>query len=177
MSIPSIPERENDPVAVVGMGCRWAGGVKDAPGLWQLLRSKRDGWTEFAKPRFPTNGFYHPNQDRPGSVRTRGGFLVNEDARLFDHNFFGIIGREVETMDPSQRKLLEVVYEAFENAGETWDSIAGTRTGVYLGNFALDHLLIQARDWEYTKPYAATGAETSILANRISYVFNLHGPR
>ncbi|TGJ78773.1 hypothetical protein E0Z10_g9991 [Xylaria hypoxylon] len=175
-SSSDLLEGKNEPVAIVGMGCRWAGGIKDAPGLWQLLKNKQDGWRKFEEPRFSVNGFYHPNQDRPGSVRTQGGFLVDEDARLFDHAFFGITGREVETMDPSQRKLLEVVYEAFENSGETWDSISGSRTGVYIGNFALDHLLIQARGWEYTKPYAATGADTSILANRISYVFNLHGP-
>lgn len=166
------------------------------------MKEKRDGWQEWDEPRFSAKGFYHGNQDRPGSVRTRGGFLVQEDARLFDHAFFSMTGREVETMDPSQRKLLEVgklkrlqgksrkqiqsnlysqafctVYEAFENAGETWDSIAGSRTGVYIGNFAIDHMLIQARDWEYAKSYASTGVETSILANRISYLFNLHGPR
>ena len=73
-----------------------------------MLKNKRDGWREWNEPRFPANGFYHANQDRPGSVRTRGGFLLDEDARLFDHTFFGITGREVETMDPSQRKLLEV---------------------------------------------------------------------
>lgn len=72
---------------------------------------------------------------------------------------------------------MKTVYEALENAGETWDSISGSRTGVYIGMFALDHVLMQSREWDYTKPYAATGAETSILANRISYVFNLHGPR
>ncbi|KAL8943098.1 MAG: hypothetical protein Q9216_001298 [Gyalolechia sp. 2 TL-2023] len=178
MSVPRNLEEENEPVAIAGMGCRWAGGVKDARGLWQMLRSKQDGWREFAEPRFPTTGFYHPNQDRPGSIGTQGGFPVDEDARLFDHGIFGIMGREVDTMDPSQRKLLEVVYDAFENAGETWDSIAGSRTGVYIGDFSLDHVLTQARDWEYTsnKSYAATGADTCILANRISYVFNLHGP-
>lgn len=110
-------------------------------------------------------------------MRTPGAFLMDEDARLFDHSFFGITGREAETLDPSQRKLLEVVYEALENGGETWESISGSRTGVYIGNFALDHILIQARDWESPKSYAATGADTSILANRISYIFNLHGPR
>ena len=110
-------------------------------------------------------------------MRTRGAFLVKEDARLFDNAFFGIADREVETMDPSQRKLLEVVYEAFENGGETWESISNSRTGVYVGNFALDHILIQARDWESPKSHAATGADTSFLANRISHIFNLHGPR
>jgi acyl transferase domain-containing protein len=72
------------------------------------LKDNRDGWREFDKPRFSAKGFYHANPDRPGSLRTRGGFLIEEDARLFDHAFFGITGREVETMDPSQRKLLEV---------------------------------------------------------------------
>lgn len=80
-------------------------------------------------------------------------------------------------VDPSQRKLLEVVYEAIENAGETLDSISGSRTGVFVGNFSFDHWVTQARDWDYPRPYALTGASTSILSNRISYIFNLHGPR
>ncbi|KAI1093575.1 beta-ketoacyl synthase domain-containing protein [Rostrohypoxylon terebratum] len=79
-------------------------------------------------------------------------------------------------MDPSQRKLLEVAYEAIENAGETWDSISGSQTGVFVGTFDLDHYIIQSRDWDYPRPYAFTGAGVSILANRISYIFNLQGP-
>ncbi|KAK4654427.1 Type I Iterative PKS [Podospora pseudocomata] len=176
MSSSSILEGPHEPVAIIGMGCRWAGDIRDPSGLWDLLKNKRDGWREFNHPRFSAKGFYHPNKERPGSMRTPGAFLMDEDARLFDHSFFGITGREAETLDPSQRKLLEVVYEALENGGETWESISGSRTGVYIGNFALDHILIQARDWESPKSYAATGADTSILANRISYIFNLHGP-
>ncbi|KAH8653815.1 hypothetical protein BX600DRAFT_527092 [Xylariales sp. PMI_506] len=176
MAYSEIPEGQHEPVAIVGMGCRWAGGVRDPTALWELLTNNREGWQEFDAPRFSNKGFHHESPDRPGSIRTRGGFLVHEDARLFDPSFFGITNREVETLDPSQRKLLEVVYEAFENAGETWESISGSRTGVFIGNFAFDHLLIQARDWESPRPYAATGADTSILANRISYIFNLHGP-
>ena len=107
----------------------------------------------------------------------QGGFLMDEDAQLFDHAFFGITGHEVETLDPSQHKLLEVVYKALKNGGETWDSISGSRTSVYIGNFALDHMLIQAHDWENPKSYTATGADTSILTNHISYIFNLQGPR
>ncbi|KAK8008418.1 hypothetical protein PG991_010969 [Apiospora marii] len=174
-SAPDL-DGQHEPVSIVGMGCRWAGGVSSPTGLWELLRNNRDGWREFDEPRFSAKGFHHPNQDRPGSLRTRGGFLVKEDARLFDNAFFGISDREVETMDPSQRKLLEVVYEALENGGETWESISNSRTGVYVGNFALDHILIQARDWDSPKSHAATGADTSFLANRISHIFNLHGP-
>ncbi|KAH7016593.1 hypothetical protein B0J12DRAFT_635736 [Macrophomina phaseolina] len=106
----------------------------------------------------------------------KGAFLADEDARLFDHTFFGMTGLEVETMDPSQRKLLEVTYEALENGGETWESVSGTRTGVFVGNFCLDHWMIQSRDWDHPRPYAFTGAGTSILSNRISYIFNLNGP-
>lgn len=116
-----------EPVAIVGMGekpsdllllecidpnsfagCRWAGGVRDASGLWELLRNNREGWREFGPPHFSVSALLHDNPDRPGSLTTRGAFLLEEDARLFDHSFFGITGREVETMDPSQRKVLEV---------------------------------------------------------------------
>lgn len=135
-----------------------------------------DGWKEFDDPRFSARGFHHANPDRPGGFAMKGAFLVEQDARLFDHSFFGMTKLEVETMDPSQRKLLEVTYEAIENAGETWESISGSRTGVFVGNFCLDHWMIQSRDWDNPRPYAFVGAGTSILANRISYIFNLQGP-
>ncbi|KAL4893109.1 hypothetical protein BDV59DRAFT_202089 [Aspergillus ambiguus] len=163
-------------VAIVGMGCRWPGGVRDPPELWEFLKDRVNGWRQFDGPRFSTRGFHHPNADRPGTFSMRGAFLADEDARLFDHAFFGMTRLEVETMDPSQRKLLEVTYEAFENGGETWESVSGTRTGVFVGNFCLDHWMIQSRDWDNPRPYAFTGAGTSILANRISYIFNLQGP-
>ncbi|XP_044721528.1 polyketide synthase dehydratase domain-containing protein [Hirsutella rhossiliensis] len=166
----------HEPVAIVGMGCQWPGGVRDGSQFWEFLRDKADGWKEFDDPRFSTRGYHHPNADRPGSVAMKGAFLADEDARLFDHAFFGMTGLEVETMDPSQRKLLEVAYEAMENAGETWESVSGSRTGVFVGNFCLDHWMIQSRDWDNPRPYAFTGAGTSILANRISYIFNLQGP-
>ncbi|KAI1773027.1 beta-ketoacyl synthase domain-containing protein [Hypoxylon cercidicola] len=167
---------KHEPVAIVGMGCRWPGGVRDGSQFWTFLRDRVDGWKEFGHPHFYKRGFYHPNSDRPGSVAMKGAFLAQEDARLFDYSFFGMTRLEVETLDPSQRKLLEVAYEAIENAGESWESISGSKTGVFVGNFCLDHWMIQSRDWDNPRPYAFTGAGTSILANRISYVFNLQGP-
>ncbi|KAL8906783.1 MAG: hypothetical protein Q9171_006132 [Xanthocarpia ochracea] len=167
---------QHEAVAIVGMGCRWPGGVRNSPDFWDFLRNKVDGWKEFDDPRFSTRGFHHPNSDRPGSMAMKGAFLSEEDARFFDHSFFGMTGLEVETLDPSQRKLLEVAHEAIENAGDTWSSVSGTRTGVFVGNFCLDHWMIQSRDWDNPRPYAFTGAGTSILANRISYIFNLQGP-
>ncbi|CRG92723.1 Lovastatin nonaketide synthase [Talaromyces islandicus] len=167
---------QHEPVAIVGMGCRWPGGVSNAPQFWEFLKNRVNGWKQLQDPRFSTEGFHHPNSDRPGTFSMKGAFLAEGDARLFDHSFFGMTGLEVETMDPSQRKLLEVSYEAIENAGETWNSVSGSRTGVFVGNFCLDHWMIQSRDWDNPRPYAFTGAGTSILANRISYIFNLQGP-
>ncbi|KEY74555.1 hypothetical protein S7711_07158 [Stachybotrys chartarum IBT 7711] len=165
-----------EPIAIVGMGCRWSGGIRDAQGLWELLKNGRTGYRDFGDHRFTKNGFFHGNTDRPGSVPTRGGFLLTEDPRLFDPAFFSITPLEAETMDPSQRKLLEVVYEAFENAGETWESVAGSDTGVFVGNFSTDHIQIISRDPDNPRPYASTGSSLSGLSNRINYIFNLVGP-
>lgn len=158
-------------------GCRWPGNVRDTTQFWEFLRNKVNGWKQFEAPQFSTDGFYHPNSDRPGSIGMKGAFLAGDDACLFDHTFFGMTALEVETLDPSQRKLLEVVYEAIEAAGDTWESVSGSKTGVFVGNFCLDHWMIQSRDWDNPRPYAFTGAGTSILANRVSYIFNLRGPR
>lgn len=80
-------------------------------------------------------------------------------------------------MDPQQRKLLEVIFECFENAGSSLDDMSGSNTGVYVGNFSQDHLHMQVRDPDDLRRYHATGAGLTMLANRVSHVFNLHGPR
>ncbi|RYP56895.1 hypothetical protein DL771_011537 [Monosporascus sp. 5C6A] len=166
----------SDPIAIVGMGCRLAGGARDLPGLWKFLREQRDGFMEYAEPRFTKKAFYHPNVDRPGTTVATGGFLMDEDPRLFDPAFFGITDLEAETLDPSQRKLLEVTYEAFEGAGDTWESVSGSRIGVFVGDISYDNYISQTRDWDYAGRYSATGAFPNMLSNRIHYVFNLCGP-
>ncbi|KAF2963728.1 hypothetical protein GQX73_g9837 [Xylaria multiplex] len=159
------------------MGCRWPGGVRDNTAFWELLSNRKNGYMEFGDDhRFSTKGFYHPTPTYPGCTATLGGFLLQEDARLFDPTFFGIQPLEVETLDASQRKLLEVVYEACENAGETLDSLSGSRTGVFIGNFTTEQSIIQNRDPDHPRPYTSTGCGLSLLSNRISYIFNLRGP-
>ncbi|KAI1141492.1 putative polyketide synthase [Hypoxylon sp. FL0543] len=165
-----------EPIAIIGMGCRWPGGVHNPSQLWDLLKDKRDGWAEFSSDRINVDGFYHPNGHRPGSMFTKGGFVLEEDPRQFDHGFFGIAASEALSMDPSQRKLLEVTYEAFDSAGEPFEKFYGSRTGVYVGNFNNDHQLMQFRDPDHTLPYVVTGGGPTILSNRINYVFNLQGP-
>ncbi|KAK4194563.1 hypothetical protein QBC40DRAFT_319083 [Triangularia verruculosa] len=167
---------QHEPVAIVGMGCRWPGGAHSPSQFWDFLCNKVDGWREFDDPRFSSKGFHHPNSDRPGGFAMKGAFLSTKDARLFDHSFFGMTELEVSSMDPNQRGLLECAYEAIESAGETLESISGKRVGCFVGNFCLDHWTLQSRDWDNPRPYAFVGAGTSILANRISYIFNLQGP-
>lgn len=152
------------------------GGVRDIPALWEFLREQKDVHGEFVEPRFPAKGFSHPNPDRPGTATATSGFLLKDDPRLFDPAFFGITEVEAETMDASQGKLLEVTYEAFENAGETWESVSGSRIGVFVGDISFDNYISQTRDWGYSGKYSATGAFPNMLANRIHYVFNLKGP-
>lgn len=141
------------------------------------MSEKGTGYREFGSDRLNLDGYYHPNSQRPGSIHTRGAFLLDEDPRLFDHNFFGINPTEVVTMDPVQRKMLEVVYEAFESAGEPWDQFTGSCTGVFVGNFSIDHHLMQMYDIDFALPYSSTGGSTSILSNQINHIFNLRGPR
>ncbi|KAI0521826.1 putative polyketide synthase [Xylaria bambusicola] len=171
-SNPVIPE----PIAIVGMGCRWPGGVRNTSQLWELLKNGKDGWAKFQADRINLDGYYHPNGQRPGSMFTTGAHLLQEDPRYFDHAFFGISAAEALSMDPSQRKLLEVTYEAFENAGEPWHKFSGSRTGVFIGNFNNEHQVMQFRDLDHPLPYVVTGGGATILSNRISHVFNLRGP-
>jgi acyl transferase domain-containing protein/NADPH:quinone reductase-like Zn-dependent oxidoreductase len=145
--------------------------------LWDLLAEGKSAYRDFDDhTKLNISGFYHPNPQRPGSTPARGAYQLQEDPKLFDHAFFGITPTETLTLDPQHRKLLEVVYEAFENAGEPWEKFSGSRTGVFIGNFTADHNLIHSRDVDNLSPYVTTGGSTSILSNRINYIFNLRGP-
>lgn len=106
-----------------------------------------------------------------------GGYFIQEDIREFENSFFGINNVEATHMDPQQRKVLEVVYECLESAGISMEAAAGTNTGVYVGNFTFDHQVKQSRDLDYLHRYSSTGSTPTIMSNRISHVFNFHGPR
>lgn len=166
-----------DDVCVVGMACHLPGGVISPSSLWDFLTDKRSGQGLVPPERFNMAGFYNPDGSRAGVMESDGGYFLQEDVKGFENSFFGINNLEATHMDPQQRKLLEVVYECFENAGLTLDQISGTNTGVYVGNFTVDCQTIQLRDPDSLRRYMGTGLGTTILANRISHVFNLQGPR
>ncbi|KAI1264396.1 hypothetical protein F5Y18DRAFT_390351 [Xylariaceae sp. FL1019] len=165
-----------EPVAIIGMGCRWPGDSETPSELWDYLEAQQNSYSKFPKDRINGDTFYHPNGNRPGSFRTEGGCFLKSDVRQFDSTFFGIHPKEVLTLDPAQRKFLEVVYEAFESAGVTLHQLSGSNTGTFVGNYNYDHQLMHYRDPEYVLPYSVTGSGITIISNRINYVFNLKGP-
>ncbi|KAI1278192.1 putative polyketide synthase [Xylaria sp. FL0933] len=163
-------------VCIVGMACRLPGGISSPSDLWDFLHNKKSAQCTVPADRYNIKGFYHKDGSRAGVMNVNGGYFLKEDVRQFDNSFFGINNLEASYMDPQQRKLLEVVYECFEDAGVTLDDMSGTNTAVYVGNFTVDYQSMQSRDPDYLHRYAATGGGTSIMSNRISHVFNLSGP-
>src|SRR3954454_1097537 len=124
--------RQREPLAIVGMGCRFAGGVTDPDSFWRLLDAGRDAIGEVPRDRWNMDNWFDPDPDAPGRISAReGGFL--HDVAGFDPAFFGISPREALTMDPQQRLLLEVAWEDVENAGLSQKRLAESPTGVFVG--------------------------------------------
>ncbi|NDJ19426.1 type I polyketide synthase [Myxacorys almedinensis] len=163
-----------EPIAIIGIGCRFPG-ARDPESFWQLLHNGVDSVSEIPRERWDVDAFYDPEPGTPGKMSTRyGGFLEQVDR--FDPAFFGISPREVERMDPQQRLVLEVAWEALENAGIIPAALGGTQTGVFMGIGNYDYCRILARDLSRVNAYDGTGNTLSIAANRLSYILNLRGP-
>jgi acyl transferase domain-containing protein/acyl carrier protein len=165
-----------EPIAVVGMGCRFPG-ADDPEAFWDLLRAGRDATGEVPGDRWDVDAYYDPAGQSPGKAYTRrGGYLG--DVAGFDAEFFGIAPREAASLDPQQRLLLEVAWEALENAGLNPHGLSNTRTGVYVGVMNLDYpqMLLAASDPARIDAFYGTGAEMSFPAGRLSYLLGLQGP-
>ena len=165
-----------EPIAIIGSGCRFPGGSNSPSKLWKLLEKPADLLSEIPTDRFNANGFYHPDGLHHGTSNVRHAYLLSEDLRHFDAQFFGIKGVEANAIDPQQRKLLETVYEGVDAAGLTMESLRGSDTAVYVGLMCGDYEAMLLRDFDTIPTYHATGIARSIMANRISYFFDWHGP-
>ena len=166
---------KREPLAIVGMGLRLPGGVKDAAGFEELLWSGRDGIVPIPNDRWEIEDFYNEDPDAAGCMTTRyGGFI--EDVDMFDADFFGIAPEEARNLDPQQRLVLEVAWEALENAGIAASDLRGSRTGVYLGIANVDFGRTAFSDRSIVGPYHGTGTAQSVAAGRISYILGLRGP-
>ncbi|KAK9794411.1 hypothetical protein SCARD494_05481 [Seiridium cardinale] len=157
-SFHSAHGSDADPVCIVGLACRLPGGIDSPSQLWDFLAKKQSAHGTVPDLRFQIEGFYHPGNERAGAIGANGGYFLQRDVRLFDNGFFGINNLEATHMDPLQRQLLEVVYECLENAGTSMESVSGTKTGVYVGNFTTDYLAMQTKDPDYISRYNASGS-------------------
>nr|ACS68554.1 hybrid PKS-NRPS protein [Metarhizium anisopliae] len=165
-----------EPIAVVGVACRFPGEATSPSKLWDLVCEKRDVQKPISSDRFNSDAFYNSNGEASGCTDVKRAYLLSEDIRLFDASFFRTNALEAEAMDPQQRLLLETVYEAIESAGLPLEDLKGSDTAVYVGSMTGDYHEMLLRDPQDMPKYMATGTARSILSNRLSYFFDWKGP-
>lgn len=163
-------------IAIIGSGCRLPGGATSPSKLWELLQEPRDLSKKIPRSRFNPDGFYHENGTRHGSTNVMNAYLLEEDHRNFDAQFFQTKPVEADAMDPQQRILLETVYEAIESAGLRFHDMQGSDTAVYVGVMGGDYNDLALKELNTMPTYLSVGTARSILSNRISYFFDWHGP-
>ncbi len=163
-----------NPIAIIGAACRFPG-APNLDAFWDLLISGREAIQQITDERWATRLYFHPERNQAGKSYTLAAGLI-DNIDEFDAEFFGISPREALQMDPQQRLMLELAWEAFEDAGITAGSRAGSGTGVYVGASAADYANVRMGDPSGADAYFMTGNTLSIFANRISYIFDLHGP-
>jgi acyl transferase domain-containing protein len=171
-------ERErNEPIAIVGMGCRFPGGADSPASFWRLLAEGFDGISDITPDRWNSSEYFDPDLDKPGKTCARRVGLV-DTINDFDPGFFGISPREAAGMDPQQRMLLEVSWEALEDAGIAPSSLSGSPTGVFVGICGFDLVTLQMKwnDPARIGQYYASGIAHSIASGRLSYLLGLQGP-
>ncbi|EFV14150.1 type I polyketide synthase [Segniliparus rugosus] len=164
-------------IAVIGIGCKFPGGIENADSFWDFVLNKGDAVTEIPKDRWDADKFYDPDPDAPGRMYTRRASFLTHRFQLFDADFFGISRREAAILDPQQRLLLEVTWEALDDAGIA-GKVAGTNVGVFMGGFTNDNAVSRGitNKIEKINNFAAFSASQTLLSNRVSYTLNLTGP-
>ncbi|KAH8896313.1 putative polyketide synthase [Thozetella sp. PMI_491] len=177
MNSTALPVREtNEPIAIVGIGCRFPGGASSASKLWDVLKNPPQLAKRIPSDRFNLDRFYHPDGSHHGTFNVKETYFLDEDIRTFDNGFFGIPPGEAAAMDPQHRLLMETVYEAMETAGLTIPSMQGSDTAVYVGVMCSDYYILHGQDFNHVPKYNATGIANSNASARLSYFFDWHGP-
>ncbi|RYP60584.1 hypothetical protein DL770_009960 [Monosporascus sp. CRB-9-2] len=169
-----------EPIAIIGSGCRFPGGADTPSKLWSLISQPIDLSRKPSASRFNIDLFYHPVGTHHGTTDATKSYWLDDMDRSnvahFDAGFFNIQPGEVDAMDPQQRLLLEVVYDGLCAAGLPIEKYRGSDTAIYVGMMCDDYNTMLNRDWETLPRYSATGLERAIVANRVSYFFDWHGP-
>ena len=176
--VTELEGRAREPIAIIGMACRFPGGANTPEQYWQLLREGRDATSDIPSTRWDVDAFYDPDPDAAGRMYTRRGAFLDTPVDTFDAAFFGISPREASAMDPVQRLLLELSWEALERAGIAAHTIEGSDAGVFIGVSGSDYdtLQHQAGSIEDIHTYRGTGSAPCVTSGRLSYVLGLHGP-
>jgi phthiocerol/phenolphthiocerol synthesis type-I polyketide synthase A len=172
---PAVKASPNEPIAVIGLGCRLPGGIDGPEALWQLLCDGRSTIGEIPPDRWPQFDDGSPETPAMIARTTRWGSFLN-DIAAFDAEFFEISPSEAAKMDPQQRLLLEVAYEALERAGIPANSLRGSQTGVFAGACLSEYGYLASKDLSQVDAWTSTGGALSIIANRLSYFLDLRGP-
>ncbi|AZM55232.1 beta-ketoacyl synthase [Streptomyces sp. WAC 01529] len=171
--VRELEQRDVEPIAIVGMSCRYPGGANSPEELWELVAAGRDGMGPFPTDRgWDLEGLYDPDPEQPGTAyATEGGFI--DTVTSFDADFFGISPREATAMDPTQRLTLETAWEAFEDAGIDPTTLRGSDTGVYAGTVSSDYGPSTLPELE---GFRVTGTQSSVMSGRVAYSLGLEGP-
>ncbi|HEU0191862.1 MAG TPA: type I polyketide synthase, partial [Mycobacterium sp.] len=164
-----------EPIALVGIGCRFPGEVMNPEGYWDFLAGGGDGISEIPPDRWDADAYYDPDQFAPGKMSSKWGGFVS-DVAGFDADFFGISPREAEAMDPQQRLMLEVAFEALEDAGISSERLDGVRAAVMMGVYYTEYQTISASNPDSIDAYSATGNAHAVAVGRIAYLLGLRGP-
>jgi len=176
-NLETLHQRQSEPIAIIGMACRFPGGADSPEAYWDLLRDGVDAITDIPNQRWNVAAHYDPDTEAPGKMYTRSGGFIN-DVDQFDPQFFGISPREAHSLDPQQRLLLEVSYTALENAGQPPFDLRGSRTGVFIGVSFDDYAQLSVRSGDLTRidAHSSLGNTRSIAAGRLAYTFGFQGP-
>lgn len=169
---------QKDPIAIIGLGCRFPGGSVNPSRFWDLMAGGEDGIVPVPSDRWHTEKYFDADEQMPSRMYiSAGGFLQNRIDQ-FDAAFFGLSPREAALLDPQQRLLLEVAWEAMEDAGLVVERLAGSDTAVYVGGLALDNMITQLHpdNLHTVGVHTAVSTMMTMLSNRISYTFDLRGP-
>ncbi|KAF2176543.1 reducing type I polyketide synthase [Zopfia rhizophila CBS 207.26] len=150
-------------------------GANNPDAFWKILEERRCTATEYPKDRFNIDAFWKPDSKAPNAIKCREAHFLEGDVGNFDAGFFSMAPHEVASMDPQQRGIMETTYHALENAGLPLNEVSGSNTSVHIGCFTNDFSHMQLRDTQNIPKYSASGSANSILANRISWFYNLRG--
>ena len=174
--IDALEKQQSEPIAIIGLGCRFPGDIDSPEDFWELLMSGKDTIATIPESRWNSEAYYSPNYDEAGKIITTKGSFFSQ-VQESDPEFFGISPREAKNMDPQQHLLLEVCWEALEHANIIPESLAGSRTGVFIGICNQDFsLLSMSRDKTDIDAYMTTGMAHSVASGRLSYTLGLEGP-